>query len=379
MAPRPRGARPPRRARPSPAGDGVPEPVDDALAARRPGRSRGRPGRRASRRGCSSGSGSASRCSATRTSSCSTSRRRRSIPVGRTDVRAIVRAARDRGATVILNSHLLTEVERVCDRVVILDHGRIIASGSLDEVVAVDGVRLRVTGLGERGPGGRRGLRPGRRVEGDVAHGPAARPPIGSRTSSPPWSRPAAGSMPSSRGAARSRRASSSCWPSRRECGVIVIARLTVKELVRRRVVWVLAILTVVSVALVGWGLDRLVTLARRGRLGRARDPDRRRRRSSILIAFMFSFVLAMTAAFVGAPAIGGDLESGRRLRDPRPAAPSRRPAARSLARARRSWSRLRGGVGAARHRRRGVRGGGTARPTRCWRSRSSSARPSCC
>ena len=72
-------------------------------------------------------------------------------PVGRTDVRAIVRAARDRGATVILNSHLLTEVERVCDRVVILDHGRIIASGSLDEVVASDGVRLRVTDLGDAG------------------------------------------------------------------------------------------------------------------------------------------------------------------------------------------------------------------------------------
>ena len=30
-----------------------------------------------------------------------------------------------------------------------------------------------------------------------------------------------------------------------------------------------------------------------------------------ILIAFMFSFVLAMTAAFIGAPAIGGELESG--------------------------------------------------------------------
>ena len=43
---------------------------------------------------------------------------------------------------------------------------------------------------------------------------------------------------------------------------MIVIARLTVKELVRRRVVWVLAILTVISVALVGGGLDRLVTLA---------------------------------------------------------------------------------------------------------------------
>src|SRR5262245_37824474 len=65
-------------------------------------------------------------------------------PVGRTDVRAIVRDARDRGATVILNSHLLAEVEQVCDRVVILHRGRTIAAGTLDEVVAVDGVRVRV-------------------------------------------------------------------------------------------------------------------------------------------------------------------------------------------------------------------------------------------
>jgi ABC-2 type transport system ATP-binding protein len=72
-------------------------------------------------------------------------------PVGRTDVRAIVRSARNRGATVILNSHLLTEVERVCDRVVILHRGRAIASGPLDEVVAAGGVRLRVTDLGESG------------------------------------------------------------------------------------------------------------------------------------------------------------------------------------------------------------------------------------
>jgi ABC-2 type transport system ATP-binding protein len=68
-------------------------------------------------------------------------------PIGRTDVRAIVRTARDRGATVILNSHLLTEVERVCDRVVILHQGRTIASGALDEVVGGRGVRVRVTDL----------------------------------------------------------------------------------------------------------------------------------------------------------------------------------------------------------------------------------------
>lgn len=70
-------------------------------------------------------------------------------PVGRSDVRSIVRAARDRGATIVLNSHLLTEVERVCDRVIILDHGRTIASGSLDEVVASAGVRLRLGDTGE--------------------------------------------------------------------------------------------------------------------------------------------------------------------------------------------------------------------------------------
>lgn len=91
---------------------------------------------------------------------------------------------------------------------------------------------------------------------------------------------------------------------------MIVIARLTVRELVRRRVVWVLGALTIVSVVLVGWGLDRLVTLAREGGTG---ELQIRIGVSQvlILIAFMFSFVLAMTAAFVGAPAIGGDLESG--------------------------------------------------------------------
>jgi ABC-type transport system involved in multi-copper enzyme maturation permease subunit len=91
---------------------------------------------------------------------------------------------------------------------------------------------------------------------------------------------------------------------------MIVIARLTVRELVRRRVVWVLAALTVGSVLLVGIGLERLITLAR------DRQADELEIRIGvsqvlILIAFMFSFVLAMTAAFIGAPAVGGDLESG--------------------------------------------------------------------
>jgi ABC-2 type transport system ATP-binding protein len=68
-------------------------------------------------------------------------------PVGRVDVRGIVRAASDRGAAVFLNSHLLSEVEQVCDRVAILDHGRVVASGELDDVLGRAETLIRVTGL----------------------------------------------------------------------------------------------------------------------------------------------------------------------------------------------------------------------------------------
>ena len=68
-------------------------------------------------------------------------------PVGRHDVREIVRSLRARGTTVFLNSHLLSEVEQVCDRVAVVDHGRVIATGSLDELLRADAVHLRVTYL----------------------------------------------------------------------------------------------------------------------------------------------------------------------------------------------------------------------------------------
>jgi ABC-2 type transport system ATP-binding protein len=68
-------------------------------------------------------------------------------PVGRTDVRAIIREVRSRGTAVFLNSHLLTEVERVCDRVAIVDKGRVLAAGRLDELLGEPAVRIRVTEL----------------------------------------------------------------------------------------------------------------------------------------------------------------------------------------------------------------------------------------
>jgi ABC-2 type transport system ATP-binding protein len=68
-------------------------------------------------------------------------------PVGRLDVRSIIRTARDRGTTVFLNSHLLTEVERVCDRVAIIDRGRVLEAGRLDELLGEPTVRIRVSEL----------------------------------------------------------------------------------------------------------------------------------------------------------------------------------------------------------------------------------------
>ncbi len=63
-------------------------------------------------------------------------------PVGRSEVRTIVRALAERGATVFLNSHLLGEVERVCDRVAIVDRGRVVASGRPTELGADESVRV---------------------------------------------------------------------------------------------------------------------------------------------------------------------------------------------------------------------------------------------
>src|SRR4029078_3237481 len=68
-------------------------------------------------------------------------------PVGRVDVRGIVRDAADRGAAVFLTSHLLSEVEQVCDRVAIIDHGRVVASGELDAVLGHSETQGRRTGI----------------------------------------------------------------------------------------------------------------------------------------------------------------------------------------------------------------------------------------
>jgi ABC-2 type transport system ATP-binding protein len=69
-------------------------------------------------------------------------------PVGRHEVREVIQGLRERGTAVFLNTHLLEEVEHVCDRVAVIDRGRTIATGTLAEVIGQHTrVRLQVRGL----------------------------------------------------------------------------------------------------------------------------------------------------------------------------------------------------------------------------------------
>jgi ABC-2 type transport system ATP-binding protein len=63
-------------------------------------------------------------------------------PAGRRTVRALLEELRAGGTAVLLNSHLLSEIELVCDRVVIITRGRVVAQGSPTELTAAQGVEI---------------------------------------------------------------------------------------------------------------------------------------------------------------------------------------------------------------------------------------------
>ena len=65
-------------------------------------------------------------------------------PIGRRDVRDRIRELGEQGVTVFLNSHLLSEVEQVCDRVAIINHGVVVAEGKLEELLSAQEVEVRV-------------------------------------------------------------------------------------------------------------------------------------------------------------------------------------------------------------------------------------------
>ena len=78
-------------------------------------------------------------------------------PAGRRTVRELLETLRDRGVAVLLNSHLLSEVELVCDRVAMIARGEVVAAGHAGRALA--GGRRRGPDRARRAP-----LRAGRRA-----------------------------------------------------------------------------------------------------------------------------------------------------------------------------------------------------------------------
>jgi ABC-2 type transport system ATP-binding protein len=70
-------------------------------------------------------------------------------PAGRRTVRRLLEELRSRGVSVLLNSHLLSEVELVCDRVAIIDRGEVVAAGTPAELSRPGGVEV-TTARGRR-------------------------------------------------------------------------------------------------------------------------------------------------------------------------------------------------------------------------------------
>jgi ABC-type transport system involved in multi-copper enzyme maturation permease subunit len=94
----------------------------------------------------------------------------------------------------------------------------------------------------------------------------------------------------------------------------LTVAGLTLREASRRRVVWALLVLTVVLLALSGWGFSKLIGLDTE--LGTMTSGEARLVASLLLnlIMFGFSLIAAIGTAFLAGPTLAGEVESGQAL-----------------------------------------------------------------
>src|SRR5205807_3509650 len=69
-------------------------------------------------------------------------------PVGRREVRDLIAALRDEGKTVFMCSHILSDIEVLCDNVAIVKNGRVAHAGSLDELRARETNSIEIVGIG---------------------------------------------------------------------------------------------------------------------------------------------------------------------------------------------------------------------------------------
>ena len=77
-------------------------------------------------------------------------------PGGRRTVRDLLVGLQNEGIGVLLNSHLLSEIELVCDRVVIIDGGRVVTEGRPEDLTAPGGVEIETSEGVRRLPDARR-------------------------------------------------------------------------------------------------------------------------------------------------------------------------------------------------------------------------------
>ncbi len=61
-------------------------------------------------------------------------------PSGIVEIRELIKQLPERGVTVLVSSHLLSEVQLMCDRVTIINKGRLVADGTMEEILASTGV-----------------------------------------------------------------------------------------------------------------------------------------------------------------------------------------------------------------------------------------------
>ncbi|HEV2030010.1 MAG TPA: ABC transporter permease [Candidatus Dormibacteraeota bacterium] len=93
---------------------------------------------------------------------------------------------------------------------------------------------------------------------------------------------------------------------------VLVIARLTIQETSRRRLILALVILTLIVVGFSAWGFNKITTVTNSA--GATLPPEQVALITSqllIVVTFMYSGVLALSAAVVAGPLISGEVESG--------------------------------------------------------------------
>jgi ABC-2 type transport system ATP-binding protein len=81
-------------------------------------------------------------------------------PEPRRETRGLIESARDSGATIVLVTHFIEEAERLCDRVALIDQGRVVALGEpshlAEQAATATRVRLRAPGQWMLQRGGRR-------------------------------------------------------------------------------------------------------------------------------------------------------------------------------------------------------------------------------